>query len=355
MNTSGHPNSSSGNYLQNIVQGVDKWPFGESSLTEFIILQQEQERTKQEQIKLQNLEKSIQLLKSSIEANIPRDAIPKLFTADKVPQVSLTSPQPGPRPQHIPQISKGHQRSSTISSTKELYNKMSPINTKFGPQGVTSPRQPGDNTLLNQYITHTSPFKFPTKIHSTAIPESQPMSFANTQRPSPITSPSALNSPKSKKVPSPGDMSSFQHVIQFHHWQLEDPAAMIRKELLKGSQPQNGNTTEPLGHSRRKSNPEVGISRSNSASKVTKPPSNPVTTTAKPSFVNKAKSRVFNHSRTKSENIISNLITINDFSKFKVGKENILNDTNVKRDFNPLNSLASAAVMHHKQLLKDLK
>lgn len=483
-----------------LLQGIDKWPFGESSLTELLILKQEQERTKQEQIKLENLEKSIQLLSNSINAKIPPPLIPNLFTGGdqqqqlqnqqqiqyqqqptfatstppaQIPisasQSSLVAASPwaanatsrqgaslmspnnsgsfqtlSPSPSFINSTMKNpptpgyrtHQRSTTISSTKDLYShnnsanttliaSSSPVNAKLNLRSPKSTNQHNES-ITNQYITHSSPFKFPSKIHST-IPESHPITFNNTtannlsllnlqpvspnqstsfatpksptkiqNNPGIVVSPNQVKAKPSiptNKNNEPVGMSSFQHVIQFHHWQLEDPAAMIRKEQQKSKDDSDSSAS---GHKRRKSNPEAIMSRSNSISKVTKPSNNGSVHTSTPTksntnnsttkgasgsktsnnLLNKTKRKLFSHSRARSEIIQSK--SMQDFARFQVGKDNILNrdddtasgyvnneNTNINanansnfkniqqqqqdKHFNPLNSLASAAVLKDQQ------
>ncbi|GMM34648.1 hypothetical protein DASC09_019730 [Saccharomycopsis crataegensis] len=381
------------------LDGIDKWPFGESSLVELIVLRQEQERTKQEQIRLQNLERTLQVLKVSIEAKVPSHMIANILNGSvssttaadpRVPTppnqtMMVSSPIQNPPSylptavqqypkQYPPIITTNHQRSSTISTTKELYYKSSPTI-------LLSPSHTGQNeTPINhQYITHNSPFKFPKKLPY-PIPESQPvMSFQPPM--SPIRSP-LRQQPKTKpSIPANKNnetvgMSSFQGVIQFHHWQSEDPGATIRKEQQKSSSLPSSSDSNGTGHSRQKSNPEL-LTRSKSqtlskGSKIAKPTgaisptkSNAVIDGSNSSSSFRNKRKVGNHSRAKSE--IVRTSTINDFGKFQVGRDNILNSKdapprklqppvqvsgplhNKDPKFNPLNNLVSAAMMETHQ------
>lgn len=62
------------------VQDILKWKFSESSLAAAIQLQIEKQKTKQEQLKLANLEKILKILDLAIQYNIPKESIILLFS-----------------------------------------------------------------------------------------------------------------------------------------------------------------------------------------------------------------------------------------------------------------------------------
>ncbi|SCW01972.1 LAFE_0E11320g1_1 [Lachancea fermentati] len=82
------------------------WPFPEESLTQALEFKSQQEKTKQQYYRLESVNKSIELLKTAMNANVPGHMIPQLFqgvggdlnptqdslpTIDKLPQVKVTS------------------------------------------------------------------------------------------------------------------------------------------------------------------------------------------------------------------------------------------------------------------------
>ncbi|ODQ79243.1 hypothetical protein BABINDRAFT_162279 [Babjeviella inositovora NRRL Y-12698] len=216
--------------------GVTQWAHSEDAFVQALALKTEQEKTKQEFYRLEVTNRSLELLRSATNANIPSHLIPLMFSGG-----SLEGLQP-PQPQFlVPQSfqQKGkqpfrHDRSQTISTPRELYNPYNanptpPAAYRFGG-GPAPPNRPlspaklgakavaslsGDRPLRSAAsakvrVAHHRNASLPNPSAASAtIPEASTVSFS---RPPEI-------------IPTQESMTSLQHVIQFHHWQPEHPKA----------------------------------------------------------------------------------------------------------------------------------
>lgn len=101
------------------------WPYSEGALIHALQLKTQQEMTKQQYYKLENINKSIEMLRIAIAANVPGHLIPLLFN-NPLPEGSASTNTP-------PKIEKPTPPSQTASLANSV-----PLNYKFPPDPCAS-------------------------------------------------------------------------------------------------------------------------------------------------------------------------------------------------------------------------
>lgn len=254
---------------------ASSWPYTESSLIHAINLKLEQEKTKQEYYKLENLNRSLELLRQSILARVPPNLIPLIFAGQNIsqeavdsivqsqqrpfpaqPQVQQSQPQVQSHQQSQPGPAVRHERSRTLGTPyEEVSTPPMPTNFKFGggssgeksefvtpssarqnPPVHVQHQQQMDSPLRAklQHARQLSPakigalavaslnnrFKSTTHARTTSlppqvsIPETSAVSFHREDK---------QESPKLPVVRTPNQPVILQHqLIQFHHWTPSD-------------------------------------------------------------------------------------------------------------------------------------
>ena len=159
--TNGHNTKS----ILDVVFGcpVNPWEYSEDSLTKALHLKQEQEKTKQQYYKLENVNKSIELLKLATQYDIPPAHIIRLFNNDEVTNSNSNLPREIPNdtqignnkkeiinnPMHIkmePLSSSQLLEADEVQSKQPTSYKFPPVATYLPPRQVIKPRQKRTNS-----------------------------------------------------------------------------------------------------------------------------------------------------------------------------------------------------------------
>lgn len=275
------------------------FPFSETAFLEAVKLKLEQEKTRQEQIKLDIAKKNHDIITAAINANIPGNLIPSMCITTtteestsshhsrsnsvdynapplnykfggnvtsstaptqsnsrssslaKVPQVNLKSPSSTYRPIRTPLSHQRHYSMPVVQNPsidlgkidtqtqqyQQYQNKQKNQVQYYPPQLYQYPQM---YQYPPQLAVQSSSGKLPIKSHSRSRSSSTVKSSSKSSNPQPS---SRLTNP-----PSQESMTSFQHVIQFQHWKPEDPGASYEQ------QPGVSGISPERNHKRHKSN-----------------------------------------------------------------------------------------------------
>lgn len=261
---------------------VKSFPFSEEAFVESVKLRAEQEKTKQSYYKLETANKNLLILNTALKAQVPPNLIPMMYVHHDDVKGKDPETQPEKKTNPSSSLASPFQQSKGTPTNRNLYqqdasnsNLVPPIHYKFGgantPNTSRRPLSPAKigaaavanlATPTNTYRTnrkvlpqHQRHFSMPTTTSSTtpyrklpgdlntidtsgeAQAKLKPIS-TNTSDSSTLHSPLGATSsiqvkpspaqPLQKLVklanpPSQESMTSFQHIIQFHHWKPEGP------------------------------------------------------------------------------------------------------------------------------------
>lgn len=256
---------------------VTSFPFSEDAYIETVKLRAEQEKTKQEYYKLELANKNINIIQMALQAKIPPHMIPLMCVGAVNEQNAEIRQEKPPAEQGRPKRQGRTPSNELMRSDAFNTNPVAPINYRFGEgssgRRSLSPAKIGAAAVAN-LATPTTPyrsasmakrvplhqrhFSMPAEGYtnrgryppndftgnqaqskqrgstSSSSSLSVPQGQDNTLLKSPLGSTALLQvkpSPaqplnklsKLNKPPSQESMTSFQHVIQFHHWKPESP------------------------------------------------------------------------------------------------------------------------------------
>lgn len=284
---------------------VKNFPYSEEAFIETVKYKIEAEKTKQQQIKLEIVNKNHLILTAALQANVPGYMIPQMCgnpneetetsetPGNDIPPLNYrfgagTGPGPGPggsissRP--VPGLGPGlgpaptHARTATdpMSHSPFLRKPISPAKVP-NMANLTSSLTPSMTPSMAASSPASNPYLFPRKpsshhrhysmpdaklappdhqfpssslpshsrSSSTSISGSRGSLGSSTMQVKPAPAQPLLKQSKSTAPPSQESMTSYQHVIQFHHWKPESPMMMY--------QPQSYQSPE-RSHKRHKSN-----------------------------------------------------------------------------------------------------
>lgn len=279
------------------------FPMNEATFREALRLRTEQEKTRQEQIRLEVSTRNLAIMELANRNDVPPHLIPYMVAGDPSDPRAMLSPQqpmqyPMVGPQGVqaygfPQMSPytGSRQSPAGRSYEHPDNAslVNPINYRFGmgpklppetPQRAQSPAKIGAAAVANltnpvtpyrqtyrTLPTHQRHFSMPTDPGALALRSSDRSKNKNTQ-PSRLRSPQGSTSgiqvkpspaqplnkqTKNSQIPSQESMTSFQHIIQFHHWKPQNPDDPPLPDKPPGPVPEvplGQYTMEPVSHSR---------------------------------------------------------------------------------------------------------
>lgn len=295
------------------------YPMTEITFQQALRLRTEQEKTRQEQIKLEVSTKNLAIMELAARNEVPPHLIPYMVAGDPSDPRPMISPQqPGPpqqmmaphgyQPYFYPQISpQAGVRQSPAGRPYENPDNASivaPLNFRFGlgpkftpetPQRTLSPAKIGAAAVANltnpvtphrqSYRTlpsHQRHFSMPTDPGIMGTHSSERMR-PKTLQPSRLRSPQGSTSAiqvrpspaqplhkqtKNSQIPSQESMTSFQHIIQFHHWKPQNPDDQPPPDKPPGTIsdiPLGQYSMEPLAHSRSSSRAEFSHKRHKSS------------------------------------------------------------------------------------------
>lgn len=304
------------------------FPMTESTFREAIKLRTEQEKTRQEQIRLEVASRNLAIMEHATRNEVPPHLIPYLVVGDPSDPRQIMSPQKSAAvpmvpvravsvsgstplvapesvtlpsaaamppvfapyyPQASPYAGSGQSPAGRAYENPDNASLVAPMNFRFGmgakfapesPQRTQSPAKIGAAAVANlanpvtpyrqTYRTlpsHQRHFSMPADPgvltlrpgDRTKAKVSQPSRLRSPQgstpaiqvKPSPAQ---PLNKQtKNSQIPSQESMTSFQHIIQFHHWKPQNPGDPPMPDKPPGPPPDvplGQYTTEPLGHSR---------------------------------------------------------------------------------------------------------
>ncbi|CAH6721352.1 hypothetical protein CLIB1444_06S00210 [[Candida] jaroonii] len=282
------------------------FPFSESAFLEAVKLKMEQEKTRQEQIKLDIAKKNHDIITAAISANIPGNLIPSMCITSsteestsshhsrsnsvdynapplnykfggnavtsstaptqsnsrssslaKVPQVNLKSPSSTYRPVRTP---LSHQRHYSMPVVQNPSIDLGKIDTQTQQYQQFQNKQ--KNQVTPPYVGQYPPqlyqypqmYQYPPQLAVQTPQSSKSPNKSHSRSRSSSTVKSSgksstlqSSSSRSNNPPSQESMTSFQHVIQFQHWKPEDPASSYDQPGVSGILPERS-------HKRHKSN-----------------------------------------------------------------------------------------------------
>lgn len=287
------------------------YPMTEITFQQALRLRTEQEKTRQEQIRLEVSTKNLAIMELASRSEIPPHLIPYMVAGDPSDPRPMISPQQPIPPQQMmaphgyppffqPQMSpQGGVRQSPVGRHYENADNASivaPLNYRFGlgpklnpetPQRTLSPAKIGAAAVANltnpvtpyrqTYRTipsHQRHFSMPAdpgimgtrsserikskSLHPSRLRSPQGSTSAIQVKPSPAQP--LHKQTKNSQIPSQESMTSFQHIIQFHHWKPQNP-----DEQPPSDKPPGPISDIPLGQY---SMEPVSISRSSSRAGV---------------------------------------------------------------------------------------
>lgn len=280
------------------------FPMNEMTFREALRLRTEQEKTRQEQIRLEVSTRNLAIMELANRNEVPPHLIPYMVAGDPSdprammsPQQPITYPMVGPQVAQaymFPQMSPftGSRQSPAGRSYEHPDNAslVNPINYRFGmgpklqpetPQRSQSPAKIGAAAVANltnpvtpyrqtyrTLPTHQRHFSMPSDPGALALRTSDRLSKSKSSNPSRLRSPQGSTSgiqvkpspaqplnkqTKNSQIPSQESMTSFQHIIQFHHWKPQNPDDPPLPDKPPGPVPDvplGQYTMEPVSHSR---------------------------------------------------------------------------------------------------------
>ncbi|KAL6668364.1 hypothetical protein ACI3LZ_001418 [Candidozyma auris] len=240
-------------------------PFTDASLVEALKLRTEQERTRQESLRLELASRNLAIIQSAVQNDVPPHMIasmcvgpiPEAYIQQQLQQTQQARAQQHQQYQFPPRSEKPRGSSADISKSPFVAPDQ-PVQPGSSAQGA-SPRVRGQD-LDNASLVAPSNFKFgagssagrrplsPAKIETvsakgiekSSMERSGPRTRSSTHssKSSHLQSPLGATSSiqvrplpaqplhkqaRTTQAPSQESMTSFQHVIQFHHWKPEYP------------------------------------------------------------------------------------------------------------------------------------
>lgn len=290
---------------------VKNFPYSEEAFIETVKYKIEAEKTKQHQIKLEIVNKNHQILMAATQANVPGYMIPQMcgnpneeegetseIPGNDIPPLNYrfgagTGPGPGPGPgpggsisaRPVPGLGPGptHARTATdpMSHSPFLRKPISPAKVP-NMANLTSSLTPSMTPSITASSPASNPYLFPRKpsthnrhysmpdaklappdqqfpssslpshsrSSSTSISGSRGSLGSSTMQVKPAPAQPLLKQSKSTAPPSQESMTSYQHVIQFHHWKPESPMMMYQPQSYQS--PERTERTE-RSHKRHKS------------------------------------------------------------------------------------------------------
>lgn len=288
------------------------YPMTEVTFQQALRLRTEQEKTRQEQIRLEVSSKNLAIMELASRNEVPPHLIPLMVVGDPSeprPMISPHQPVP-PQPMMAPHGYQPHfyqqmspqalVRQSPAGRPYENPDNASivaPLNYRFGmgpkftpetPQRTQSPAKIGAAAVANltnpvtpyrqTYRTlpsHQRHFSMPADPGIMTNRSSERVKTKSLQ-PSRLRSPQGSTSAiqvkpspaqplhkqtKNSQIPSQESMTSFQHIIQFHHWKPQNPDDQPPPDKPQGPVsdiPLGQYSLEPVSHSR--SSSRTGIS-----------------------------------------------------------------------------------------------
>lgn len=243
-------------------QSVEEFPFSELAFVEAIKLRTEQERTKQDYYKLEIANKNLMIIQAALQSQVPPHLIPQMCVGGQTQsslERTISQQQNLQPPQYMHQRSPSqssqstyagpsHSRSGSRDFDSLNANPIPPMQYRFGGGSTPlaqppvllsrrplSPAKIGAAAVAN-LANPTTPYR-PAKrtipLHQRHF--SMPVELSRKPAkgmPSPIgLTPQIQVKPlpaqplhkQLRKPPSQELMTSFQHIIQFHHWKPEYP------------------------------------------------------------------------------------------------------------------------------------
>lgn len=267
--------------------GPNVGPMPHTAFVEALRLRAEEERTRQEQIRLQLATKNLQLAELAVKNDVPAHLIPSMCVGSQplpasVPQsrrsdLDAKSPYLAPSPS-IRSYDPCDNASSVAPLNYRFGGGSKPPNTvrrplspaKLGAAAVANlanpvtPYRPSHRTLPKHQRHFSMPAETLSPVKTTSERKRQgqpsnlqsPLGSTSSLQVRPLPAQPLRKHTKSQQVPTQESMSSFQHVIQFHHWRPEN-LAMDRPDHERGERTSVSSTSLRRGlvsHKRHKSN-----------------------------------------------------------------------------------------------------
>lgn len=266
--------------------GPNIGPMNQTAFVEALRLRTEEERTRQELIRLQIAAKNLALAELAIKNDVPPHLIPSMCVGPQVAPTKITKADQPRRselnksPYLAPSPSLGRDQSDNASL-------VAPLNYRFGSgtrhmsamRRPTSPAKLGAAAVANlanpitpyrpshrTLPTHQRHFSMPAETLSPLKEapdrkrvqvniQQSPVGVTSSLQVRPLPAQPLRKHTKSQQVPTQESMSSFQHVIQFHHWRPDN--LMERPENEQGERNSISSASLRRGlvsHKRHKSN-----------------------------------------------------------------------------------------------------
>lgn len=272
--------------------GPNTAPMPQTAFVEALRLRTEEERTRQEQIRLQLATKNLALAELAIKNDVPPHLIPSMCVGSQPTPSKIEQATPNRRSEleakspylaPSPSLGRSYDQSDNASSVP-------PLNYRFGggskPLGVVrrplspaklgaaavaslanpvTPYRPSHRTLPTHQRHFSMPAETLSPLKATAERKryqsqvnslQSPLGSTSSLQVRPLPAQPLRKHTKSQQVPSQESMSSFQHVIQFHHWRPEN-LTMDRPDNERSERTSISSTSLRRGlvsHKRHKSN-----------------------------------------------------------------------------------------------------
>ncbi|PSK40822.1 hypothetical protein C7M61_000480 [Candidozyma pseudohaemuli] len=269
-------------------------PLTEANLVEALRLRSEQERSRQEQLRLELALRNLAILQTAIQNEVPPHMIPSMCVGSvpesrgfpdhqKRPSDSFAAPDQS----HSSQAPTGpgiarqdHDNASSVAPLNYRFGSGSrrPLSpAKIGAAAVANlsnpitPYRPAQKTILAHQRHFSMPAETPKSMDRSGErsgPRTRLLTKSHLQLPLGATSSIQVKpSPaqplhKQARMPQPPSqesMTSFQHVIQFHHWKPENPGQPERSPERTHKRHKSGDMSVDLGHLRHSSRLSVDL------------------------------------------------------------------------------------------------
>ncbi|PVH17967.1 uncharacterized protein CXQ87_000874 [Candidozyma duobushaemuli] len=253
-------------------------PLTEANLVEALRLRSEQERSRQEQLRLELASRNLAILQTAIQNEVPPHLIPSMCVGS-VPE-SRGYPDHQKRPSDTfaaPDQSHTSQAPTGPGIARQDHDNASPVaplNYRFGSgsRRPLSPAKIGAAAVANftkddsgppaalldaggNSQKHGSIQRALRSENKTADEKPPPAALGATSsiqvKPSPAQP--LHKQARMPQPPSQESMTSFQHVIQFHHWKPENPGQPEKSPERSHKRHKSGDMSVDLGHLRHSS------------------------------------------------------------------------------------------------------
>lgn len=264
-------------------------PLTEANLVEALRLRSEQERSRQELIRLEIALRNLAILQTALQNEVPPHLIPSMCVGP-LPE-GWSGPGHQKRSSDVfaaPEQSSNAQTAPIARQDFDNASQVAPLNYRFGlgSRRPLSPAKIGAQAVANlsnpitpyrptqrTVLAHQRHFSMPTETpkgmdrltersSDRLGPRTRLLTKSHLQLPLGTTSSIQVKpSPaqplhKQARMPQPPSqesMTSFQHVIQFHHWKPENPGQPERSPERTHKRHKSGDMSVDMGHLRHSS------------------------------------------------------------------------------------------------------